>query len=352
MKTTLCTLHNFYYLDKGLALYESLTRVAGDFVLYVLAMDDDCFAFLQGCGYEKLVPIRLSDFENDELRAAKQNRSFGEYCWTCSASLIKYVLDHYGEPACAYIDADMFFYADPAVLFSELEERGASVLLPGHRFSRYEKYREAREGRFCVEFNLFRNDAPARRLLDTWIAQCLAACSSDADSGAFGDQQYLSGWADEHACVIETRHLGAGVAPWNVAQYRLVSHDPAKERYRLSVGGQETDLVFFHFAGLTYLSRTMADIGVYSYWGIDDRFVRPLYWNYLQVLEHYKQLVFDRTGREVLLKSHPAFEREKQTLAGRVKALAGRLFAPHGLSHFFRVEVPQKLLRKKNHIGL
>ena len=60
----------------------------------------------------------------------------------------------------------------------------------------------------------------------------------------------------------------------------------------------------------------------------------------------------ERDTREVLLKSHPAFEREKQTLAGRVKALAGRLFAPHGFSHFFRVEVPQKLLRKKNHIGL
>ena len=46
MRTSLCTLFNFYYLDKGLALYESLERVCEDFVLYVLAMDDDCYAYL------------------------------------------------------------------------------------------------------------------------------------------------------------------------------------------------------------------------------------------------------------------------------------------------------------------
>ena len=352
MKTTLCTLFNFYYLDKGLALYESLERVAGDFVLYVLTMDDDCYAYLKDCGFARLVPVRLSDFEDEALLEAKKNRSFGEYCWTCSASLIRYVLTHYGEESCAYIDADMLFYADPAILFAEMDERGASVLLTGHRFNRHERYREEIEGRFCVEFNLFRNESKARALLDSWIGQCLAGCSSDKDSGSFGDQKYLNRWVEENDCVVETRHLGAGVAPWNIAQYKLVAHDAGKGTWRLSVRGRETDLLFFHFASLKHISRQVADIDLYRYWGIDDRFVVPLYTEYLQLLEKYKQQVLEKTGREILLKSHPAFETGERSRSERMKALARRLAAPHGLSHFFRVELPQKLLRKKNYIAL
>lgn len=348
MKKVFCTLFGFNYLDKGMVLYESLEKTAGDFVLYALAMDEECHAFLQGCSYEKMVPVRLADFENDALREARGNRSFGEYCWTCSASLIEYVLDRYEEPCCAYIDADMAFYSDPGVLFDELERRGGSVLLTGHRFNRFERYREQEAGRFCVEFNLFRNNAEAREVLALWVRQCLQSCSAEGAGGGFGDQQYLNGWTEKYGFVIETEHPGAGVAPWNFPQYRLVSHDPETGRYRLRVRGQETDLVFFHFAGLKYLRRDLADISLYYYWHVDDRFARPLYSDYLQALERQKRLIREKTGREVLLTSHPAFAVRKQSLAERAKSLLQRLCAPHGLTHFLRVEIPQKLQRKKN----
>ena len=348
MKKVLCTLFGFSYLDKGLVLYESLERVAGDFVLYALAMDDECHAYLQACGYDSMVPIRLSDFENDALREAKGNRSFGEYCWTCSAALIAYVLDRYGEPCCAYIDADMAFYADPGVLFDELERRGGSVLLTGHRFCRFEKEREASAGRFCVEFNLFRNDEAARGVLRHWVEQCLESCSADMDGGSFGDQRYLDDWVDTYGFVLETAHPGAGVAPWNLPQYRLVSHDPVSGGYRLRVGGRETELVFFHFAGLKYVNRNLADISVYYYWGIDGRFVVPLYSDYLQALERYKRQVQEKTGKEILLTSHPAFTKDRPSAGGRVRSLFRRLCAPNGLKHFFWVEVPQKLQRRRN----
>ena len=352
MKSVLCTLFGFNYLDKGLALYESLEKVAGNFVLYALAMDDDCFNYLSECKYDSLVPIRLPDFENSDLLEAKGNRSFGEYCWTCSSSLIKYVLDRYGEPWCAYIDADMYFYSDPAVLFRELEERHASILLTGHRFSRFEKDREKSVGRFCVEFNLFRNDADARRLLDEWIFKCLDECSAEEGSSSFGDQTYLDEWVDRNDFVIETHNPGAGVAPWNISQYKLVSHDESSGGYRLRIGKQEVDLVFFHFAGLKYLNRNLADISLYYYWGIDDSFVVPLYEDYLGALEKYKQEIFDRTGLEILLKSHPAFNRKRLSLPEKAKALAGRLLSKGGLRHFFYVEVPQKIKQKKNLIAV
>ena len=222
MDTVLCTLFGFTYLDKGLALYESLKKVSSGFRLYVLAMDDECYSFLQERGNASLIPICLSDFEDGRLLEAKTNRSFGEYCWTCSSPLIKYVLDRYNEPWCSYIDADMYFYFNPEVLFRELEDKNASVLLTGHRFSNFEKDREEKVGRFCVEFNLFRNNVKARGLLDKWIGQSLEKCSSEINNSSFGDQMYLNGWVDKYDFVIETQNLGAGKQLYKRCCLRLV----------------------------------------------------------------------------------------------------------------------------------
>lgn len=348
MRTPLCTLFNFNYLDKGLALYESLERVASDFVLYVLAMDDACYDFLQGRGLRYLRPIRLSDFETEELLKAKADRSFGEYCWTCSSSLIKYVLDRYEEPACAYVDSDMSFYCDPAVLFRELEERGGSVLLTGHRFNRCERYRAGIVGRFCIEFNLFLNRQDARDALDVWIGQCLEKCSSKADDQSFGDQKYLDKWLERYDFVRETQHRGAGVAPWNVAQYRLVPHQGTPGHYRLRTGRREVDLVFYHFEGIAYLDRHQADIGVYRYWGTDDRFVRPLYTDYLQTLERYKELIFRETGREILLRSHPAFTEKERGLKERVRSVWQKISSRQGRRLVLGKEIPQRLFASRN----
>ena len=345
MKSVLCTLFSFNYMDKGLALYESLERVAGNFVLYVLAMDDDCYAYLIDCGYAHMVPIRLSDFENEELLAAKQNRSFGEYCWTCSSPLIEYVLDYYREPACAYIDADMYFYADPAILFRELEQRCASVLLTGHRFGWFERPRAEVLGRFCVEFNLFVNNAQAKDLLGMWKRQCLENCSSDAVNGSFGDQKYLDNWVDEYAYVIETEHLGAGVAPWNISQYKLVSRTDAG--FRLKCRGQVIDLVFYHFAGLKYLNRETVDMNIYDYWGIDDRFVIPLYREYLQTVDSMKEAIFQKTGRLILLQAHPAFANQKPSRR-RIRSILTKMGKRSGRMQLLFKDLPKELLKSKN----
>ena len=109
MTTVLCTLYNSLYLDKGLVLYDSLCECAKDFKLYVLCMDDKCYEVLTDLHQEHHIPIRLSDFErgDDSLLKAKANRSAGEYCWTCSSSFIRYILNKYNEPICTYIDSDI-----------------------------------------------------------------------------------------------------------------------------------------------------------------------------------------------------------------------------------------------------
>ena len=348
MRTPLCTLFGFNYLDKGLVLYESLERVASDFTLYVLAMDDDCYAYLEKRRSERLVPIALAEFENEALLRAKADRPFGEYCWTCSSSLIKYVLDRNGEPACAYVDADMCFYADPALLFDELAQKGGSVLLTGHRFHRYEREQERKVGYFCVEFNLFLNDAPARGALDTWIAQCLERCTISETT--WGDQKYLDGWTEKYPFVKETAHPGAGVAPWNISRYRL--HARQGDGYLLKVKGSVAPLIFYHFQGIKYLERDLVDMGLYFYWGIDKRFAGPLYRDYLQALEKVKQEIAAETGREVRIAAHPVLAPSKRPIGERLRSICNKIVTPSGWPHIFCFDLPKAVLRSRNLIRL
>ena len=223
MTTVLCTLFNSLYLDKGLALYESLEKVSNNFVLYVLAMDDKCYEIINDLKLQSLVPIKLSDFESEELLKVKLTRSVGEYCWTCSSNLIRYVIDTYEPEYCTYVDADLYFYSDPYQIIQEMKQKKASVQVIGHRFNkREEKQRSFVVGKYCVEFNTFKNDKKGNELLNIWCKQCLDYCKIDGDGVHWADQKYKDKWCDDYYYCIETEHLGAGIAPWNISQYKYV----------------------------------------------------------------------------------------------------------------------------------
>ena len=217
MRTVLCTLYNSLYLDKGLVLYDSLCNCAKDFKLYVLCMDDKCYDVLKELNQEYHIPIRLSDFENGDsaLLEAKSNRKFGEYCWTCSSSLIRYILLHYSEDCCTYIDADMFFYQDPEILIDEMRDNGKTVMITPHRFTP-DKMNLLIGGKYCVEFNTFLNEKNSLEVLEKWRSQCLECCTSVFDGVHFGDQKYLDTWLEDYPEVVhECQNSGAGIAPGN-----------------------------------------------------------------------------------------------------------------------------------------
>ena len=156
--TNLCTLFDSNYLDKGIVLYHSLENVSNDFQLYVLAMNDKCREVLEDLNLPYLKIITLTEFENEELLKAKNNRSRGEYCWTCSSSLIKYLLTTYKLDTCTYVDVDMMFYKNPQILIDEMLYAGASVQIVEHRFEKNNNLAQ-KVGKYCVEFNTFKNDS-------------------------------------------------------------------------------------------------------------------------------------------------------------------------------------------------
>lgn len=306
MTTVLCTLYNSLYLDKGLVLYDSLCECAKDFKLYVLCMDDKCYEVLTDLKQENHILIKLSDFElgDEELLKAKGNRSFGEYCWTCTPSIILYVIKKYNEPICTYIDADMYFYQDPEILVDEMRNAGKTVMITPHRFSRLNKHFES-NGIYCVEFNTFVDDPQSLKVLKKWKQDCLECCSAKNDGIHFGDQKYLDTWPVDYPDVVHVcQNVGAGVAPWNIEWYR-----GSDEKYSVYFNNDNSrcPIIFYHFQHITYISKDSVKTSITGgLKSIDYQLVNFLYKDYLKKIEQKKTILEANYNIQYLMKIHPA----------------------------------------------
>lgn len=262
------TLFDSGYLDKGLVLYDSLRKNVREFRLYIFAFDDLCHQVLSGYADDRLITISMEEFESEELLQAKRDRNAREYCWTCSCHTIKHVLEHYGESNCTYIDADMYFYQSPRVLFDEIYRDQCSASIIRHGFvDTAENRRYIRNsGEYCVEFNTFFQTERGMEILNWWCGRCLECCTEKMDGVHFGDQKYLEQMKILFPDVHVIEHQGAGVAPWNIARFAL-----ERETEDGSIFLQEKKtkeiflLIFYHFQQIRYLSRVDADINAYMY---------------------------------------------------------------------------------------
>lgn len=262
----LCTLFDSNYLDKGMALYESLENVSQEFKLYIFAFDNLAKEILDSLHYKNAIVIGYDSIENNDLKEIKKERSKAEFCWTCSSVIIEYVLDVYKEKSCTYIDADMYFYGNPDVLYREIMDAGCSVGISPHRFKKGATYREniRRSGKYCVQFNTFINNKDGRQVLNEWKKQCLDWCYRRIENGKYGDQKYLDNWLQKYNCVHELEHLGSGVAPWNIENYKKIMKKK-KNVFLLDENGKRSQLIFFHFEALKYLETNYIYLNLWEY---------------------------------------------------------------------------------------
>lgn len=279
--TNLCTLFDYNYMDRGIALYQSLKKYAADFRLYILCMDQMTYDTLNLLHFNEVVLITEEAVQNYNkvLINLKEQRKRAEYCWTSTPILIKYILDQYKVGDCTYIDADMMFYGDPQRLLDELYSSGASVGIIGHRFPNNiaKKKREKYYGKYCVEFNTFVNDSRGRAVLNDWEMKCINQCTMDIGEKVYGDQKYLEEWEYKYEGIYEYQNLGAGVAPWNICKYRPCL---LGEKVCLTSGKEKCELLFYHFQSLAVLEEAIY-IGVYNELGVKSRrLIDFLYYDY------------------------------------------------------------------------
>jgi hypothetical protein len=213
---TFCTLFDKNYLYQGVALHRSLVRHAGDFRLYALCMDSTAFAVIEKLRCETLTPVHVDELLTAEVEAVRRRTTHGQFCWVCQPLICQYVLDHFDVDMVTYLESDSLFFSNPEVLFDEIGPR--SVSLSPHNYSA-EFQNADLSGKFCTQFNAFRNDAVGRAVLAHWTASCFRYDKSAPR--AFPGQTELDDWPERFEGVAVIRHPGAGVAPWNIRGYRL-----------------------------------------------------------------------------------------------------------------------------------
>lgn len=259
MDCIFCTLFDSNYLDKGLTLYKSMEICIPEFRLYVFAFDDKCYEILKSEKLRNLVPVSLSDFETPELLKVKKERTRAEYCWTCSPWIIKYVLDHYNELICTYIDADMEFFSSPQPIFDEMKKRGCSTIIVPHRFKDEASERKAHEtvGSYCVQFNTFVKDNNGYKTLNWWAQKCLEWCyyAVPGTTEWYGDQKYLNVFPKKFQGVMICDHFGVGMAPWNIKLVEYVDKEDGAPRFKDVRTGEIFTVVIYHFENVSFITK-------------------------------------------------------------------------------------------------
>jgi hypothetical protein len=242
------TLFDQNYLSRGLALYDSLLKHCNNFFLYILAMDNETEIFLNKDNYNNLLIIPLSQIESfyPELIKLKEIRSRAEYCWTLTPYSIQYAIKIYNLESCTYLDADIFCFNDPKILFDEAGNN--SIIITEHRYAPVCDETKA-SGKYCVQFMLFKNDKEGMEALDWWQQRCAEWCYSECVDGKYGDQKYLDDWTTRFRSVYVPTHIGCGLAPWNIQQYNISIEDD-KLFVQDKITKKKEVVIFYHFHGL------------------------------------------------------------------------------------------------------
>lgn len=265
-----CTLFDSNYLTRGLSLHASLEATSEQYHLYVFCFDELACESLKKLSLAHVTIIRMNEFETPALLSVKGDRNPGEYCWTCTPHIIRHVLDRYRAPEVTYLDADLFFFQKPSLLLDEWHAGGGSVLLTEHRFA--PEYDNPAAGRYCVQFMGFKADLRGLEALQWWQDRCIEWCYNRVEDGKFGDQKYLDDWLTRFEGVHVLQHLGGGVAPWNVSQYKVASGP--------CVDG--VPIVFYHFHRLRWFTDGRFDLSGYK---LSDAAVELIYLPYLASLK-------------------------------------------------------------------
>jgi len=286
-----CTLFNTNYLSKGLALYYSLEKVCKDFQIYIFAFDDQTYGVLKELNLARATIISLNQFEDEELLKVKPSRTTAEYCWTATPKTIYYVIKNFNVENCTYVDADVYFYSSPRIIFDEFADD--SILITEHHYSYEYRKEEKLSGKYCVQFITFRNDKFGLEALTWWKDQCIIWCYNRVEDGKFGDQLYLNDWTTRFKKVHVLQHLGGGLAGWNVSQYDFFKDNEnfygieKKTRKRF-------DIIFYHFHYLKFYSNGKLQLGPRI---ISERAKEYFYKSYLKELNEQRKKILEINPR-------------------------------------------------------
>ena len=288
--TYLGTLFDRNYLNRGLALIESLNKhYFGCFQLFVLCLDRETHHYLKLKNYKFISLILIDEIESyyPELLYAKGNRTLVEYYFTLSPVLPLYILESYKINQITTMDADIFFLSNPGQLFKEIEKH--SISITPHNFSEDLIYLGI-YGEYNISFQSFKNNKEGLECLMKWKEQCLEWCYDMVEGNKFADQKYLNDWPDLYKDLFEIKIIGTGVAPWNLNSYLIEN---------TGEDGKLTNrLIFYHFQQLRFVGKNIIDLGLSDYLNeVNKIIINKIYRPYIKNLIKHKNNQDDKISR-------------------------------------------------------
>lgn len=239
-------------------MYQSLEKTGTDFNLYIFAFDDTSFQILKKLQLKHATIISLKEFEDEKLLEVKSGRTKAEYCWTCTSSTILYVIENFKVESCTYVDADLYFYQNPKILFDEMGDK--SVLITEHRYP--PKFNRVNtSGIYCVQFITFLNNEEGLTVLKWWRDSCIEWCYDRYEDGKFGDQKYLDDWTTRFKGLHVLNHLGGGLASWNVEQWPLINKKNNIITFKDTINNNTFEAIFYHFHHVRFYQNDVVDLG-------------------------------------------------------------------------------------------
>ncbi len=260
------TLFDGNFLPQGLALHASLQKHAPSSLLWVVCMDQRAQRVLERLNLAGLQIIPLQEVEQKfpELLTVKAGRTRAEYCWTLTPFTPRLVFDRDSTALRAtYVDADVFFLRNPAVLFDELDVSGKAVQITEHAYDPVFD-QSSQSGRFCVQFITFTRERgePVRQW---WQERCVEWCFARHEPGRFGDQKYLDDWPERFAGLVHVLNRRESLqAPWNARRFPY------------------SEAVAWHFHGLRLLGANR--VLLYSNYEVPEVAVSAVYEPYARLL--------------------------------------------------------------------
>lgn len=266
------TLFDSLFLPQGLALHMSMERHIKDYTLWILCVDDQAHDVLTKLNLSNVRLLQLSKLETVELLNVKSVRSKGEYCWTLTPFAPRFVFEaDLDVQRVTYIDADIWFRKDPALIFREFDASGKHVLITDHAYAA-EYDESAISGQFCVQFMTFTRQG-GELVRAWWEDRCIEWCYSRFEDGKFGDQKYLDDWPErfpDYVHVLKNKELA--LAPWNATRFPY------------------GNAVFWHFQGLRILPKGKVDLG--SIYEIPTVTIKAIYFKYYEDLAKLERMLY------------------------------------------------------------
>ena len=236
----LCTVSDYNYLNKGLALYESLQKHSNGFQLYYLCLDDKTYDHLTNLNLANLTPINSKSVHLNYTEIEPYNY----YCWSLASRFSQYLVNKYDFYDILYIDSDIFFFNNVDIVYDEMYSVNKSIGIIPHLNLSY----DSPNGKYNVGIVYFKNDDVGRGCLDFWVS-CVTNSNNPyfEEYGTCGDQKYLELFEIKYEDGVHI--LGntfAQAAPWNYYLFDYI------DKNKVVLEGKQLPLVFIHFCKFVF----------------------------------------------------------------------------------------------------